>query len=206
MTALLPYRPNHRWQIWAAFTSAVLLHLAAIAIAGSQPQDIGAPEIADPGIGVVIDPSTPDPALGHPVEAPPPPAPPVPKEISFPEESATPPPARIINHKQIHPVPSKAPSFAGSTTLRVAKVVALNAPPQEYPYEARRQRMVGSGVARLTIDMTAGRVTDVQMVRSTGSAVLDNATLSGLRRWRFKLGEGPVIDVPITFTLAGAAY
>jgi protein TonB len=86
------------------------------------------------------------------------------------------------------------------------KAFALSAPRPEYPYEARRQRLTGSGVATLTIDTATGAVTSVTMARSTGSAVLDNATISGLRRWRFKPGTVSQVQTPITYTLTGATY
>jgi TonB family protein len=90
--------------------------------------------------------------------------------------------------------------------MSAAKVLALTAPRPEYPYEARRQRATGSGVATLTIDSATGNVTDVRMSRSTGSAVLDNATISAFRRWRFRPGTVTTVQTPITYTLTGAAY
>ena len=44
------------------------------------------------------------------------------------------------------------------------------------------------------------------MSRSTGNAVLDNATISGFRRWRFKPGTVSQVQTPITYTLTGASY
>ena len=90
--------------------------------------------------------------------------------------------------------------------MRGARVLALNAPRLEYPYEARRARVTGSGVALLTIDPATGYVTEVSMSRSTGNAVLDNAAISGFRRWRFKPGTVSKVQAPITFTLTGASY
>jgi protein TonB len=87
-----------------------------------------------------------------------------------------------------------------------AKVLALSAPRPEYPYEARRQRLTGSGVAVLLVDPASGSVTSVSIARSTGSAILDNAAISGFKRWRFKPGTVAKVSAPITFTLTGAAY
>ena len=87
-----------------------------------------------------------------------------------------------------------------------AKVFAISAPRPEYPYEARRQRATGSGVALLTVDPTTGSVSDVRMLRSTGNLVLDNATISSLRRWRFRPGTVSIVQTPITYTLTGAAF
>jgi TonB family protein len=44
------------------------------------------------------------------------------------------------------------------------------------------------------------------MSRSTGSAVLDTATISGFRRWRFKPGTVAKVQTPITYTLTGVSY
>jgi protein TonB len=92
------------------------------------------------------------------------------------------------------------------TTIGSARVLAISAPQPEYPYEARRQRATGSGIALLTIDPATGSVTDVRMLRSTGNAALDNATISGLRRWRFKPGTVSSVQSPITYTLTGASF
>jgi len=80
------------------------------------------------------------------------------------------------------------------------------APRPVYPYEARRQRVTGSGVALLTIDQTSGTVTNVIMTQSCGNAILDKSTLDALPRWRFKTGSATRVQVPITYTLMGASY
>jgi len=48
---------------------------------------------------------------------------------------------------------------------------------------------MGSGVANLTVDPTNGLVVGATMETSIGSQILDNATLSAFRRWRFKPGQ-----------------
>jgi protein TonB len=94
----------------------------------------------------------------------------------------------------------------GSLSLSSAKIAALSAPRPEYPYEARRQKITGSGIVAMTVDPATGRVTDVTMWQSTGSPYLDNAALTGFRRWRFQPGTAFRIKSPITYTLTGAAY
>jgi TonB family protein len=84
--------------------------------------------------------------------------------------------------------------------------MALSGPRPVYPYEARRQKITGSGVAMMTVDPISGNVIDVVMQESTGSPVLDNAAVSAFRRWRFKAGTPPRIKAPITYTLTGATY
>ena len=86
------------------------------------------------------------------------------------------------------------------------KALAISAPRPAYPYEARRRQITGYGVAILDIDPVNGDVIGAAMSQSTGSPILDDSTLSALRRWRFKPGTPVRVRVPITFTLTGASY
>ena len=206
MSAALLYRPHQRWQMWAAFVGAGVVHLAAIGIAANRP--ITPPPIvtAPDGIEVIVVPDTPEQALPpEALEVPPPPLPPPTNDETFPAEAATPPPVRRVE-RQAPPLRRAAvAAAAGPTNMGAAKALAINAPRPEYPYEARRQRITGSGVALLTVDAN-GNVTSVTMVRSTGNAILDQATISGLRRWRFNPGTVSTVQTPVTYTLAGASY
>lgn len=65
---------------------------------------------------------------------------------------------------------------------------------------------MGNGIVVMTIDFGSGHVTDVVMEASTGGLVLDNAAISGFRRWRFKPGTASKVRVPVTFTLTGIRY
>jgi TonB family protein len=65
---------------------------------------------------------------------------------------------------------------------------------------------MGSGVANLTVDPTSGLVVGATMEKSIGSQILDNATLSAFRRWRFKPGTSSTVRIPITFNLTGTSY
>ncbi|MEO7724218.1 MAG: TonB family protein [Chthoniobacterales bacterium] len=49
-----------------------------------------------------------------------------------------------------------------------------------------------------------GYVTEVGLVQSTGSAILDQFASNTFRRWRCRPGVYEQVDVPITFTLSGA--
>jgi TonB family protein len=71
---------------------------------------------------------------------------------------------------------------------RAARAVAISTPRPEYPYEARRQHMVGRGIAILEVEPSTGNVTHAYMAQSTGYSLLDNATLSAFRHWRFQPG------------------
>lgn len=87
------------------------------------------------------------------------------------------------------------------------ELVAVSAPRPEYPYEARKRRITGSGIAAITIDVATGDVTNAGMLRSIGDPILDNAALSAFRRWRFKPGiSTSKAWIDITFTVTGASY
>ena len=59
------------------------------------------------------------------------------------------------------------------------------APRPQPPYEARVRHITGFGICVLQV-RPDGTVSDATMVRSTGSAILDNATVSTFRRERKK--------------------
>ena len=204
MIAPLFYRPNPKWQIWSALCGAVLIHVAAVALAErsarpplptvEEPPDVFVIPFIDADPPEVIDPP-PD------LPLPPPPT----TQTEYIEDTPTPPPVRERADRSPQRLVRTAPP-ATRLPMSAAKVFAVSAPRPEYPYEARRARATGSGMALLTIDPATGSVTDVRMVRSTGNAVLDAATISGLRRWRFRPGTVSVVQTPITYTLTGAAF
>ena len=206
MAKAMFYRPGPKWHVCAAFCGAVLIHAGAVALAAMsaappppEPVDV---DVVD--VFVVTDDPEPAQLIEPAVDIPAPPPPPQ-TESAFTDEAATPPPVpRRISQPPQRVV--KAAPTAARMSFGAAKVFAISAPRPEYPYEARRQRATGSGVASLTIDVATGVVTDVRMVRSTGNPVLDNATISGLRRWRFKPGTVSAVQTPITYTLTGAAF
>jgi len=202
MNPALLYRPNGRCIFWIAFVSAVAIHVGAVALAKTRSPTTTLENFSPPG-EVVIDAfaSEPQPALEEP-----PTLPPLeeihPDQDSFPEENHKPSPVRAYRK-------ARPPSLVRGTTttsLRLVKAMVAYAPRPVYPYEARRQRVTGSGVALLTIDQTSGSVTDVLMMQSCGNAILDNSTRDALRRWRFKSGSVTRVQVPITYTLMGVSY
>ncbi|HEY6069722.1 MAG TPA: TonB family protein, partial [Chthoniobacterales bacterium] len=107
----------------------------------------------------------------------------------FSEENAT----RLPIHPRKKMPVSALSRSTGIGTARTmgfgsAKALTLFAPKPNYPYEARRGGITGTGVAQLKVNTGAGSVIDARMSQSTGSAILDNATLGTLRRWRFRPG------------------
>ncbi len=81
-----------------------------------------------------------------------------------------------------------------------------NVPPV-YPYGARRKEIEGRVVLRVQV-LPGGTARSVEVLSSSGHAILDRAALKAVRAWRFvpaKRGGVPVagaIDVPVTFRLA----
>lgn len=207
MTGALLYQPNQSWRIGAALGAAALIHLAAVAVANIHRQERIDEVSSSPVITELIfdpispvDDSTPalDPVAPTPSEAA--------TDKSFVDENPTPPPLRRHDNRPAAPMTKARTGTPSSLTLSSAKVMALSAPRPEYPYEARRQKITGSGFAILTIDSVSGNVIGAMMEQSTGSSVLDNAAMTGFRRWRFKPGTVARVRLPITFTMTGAAY
>jgi TonB family protein len=201
MNPALLYRRPARSIFWIAFLSAVAIHIGAVALAkgkSSTGELQGFNRPADVG----VDASEPEPpsqqeaATAASLEEF------HPDQEVFREENFTPPPAGP--HRRARP-----PSRVRGTPIasfRSVKAMAAYAPRPIYPYEPRRQRVTGSGIALLTVDQTSGAVTEAMMTQSCGNAILDNSTVAALRRWRFKPGIAINIQVPITYTLMGASY
>lgn len=207
MTQSLLHQPRYRWSTGVAFGAALLIHFAAIALAHVHRSEHAEPArwIDDFTPITFVDPSPPitasDPDPPDPLPTPPQ------TDPNFPEITSTPPPVRTPRTKPVGPVARQPnPASRGSLNLSTARVFAVSAPRPEYPYEARRQKITGEGVAAMIVDPASGQVSEVAMLRSTGSPFLDNAALSGFRRWRFKPGTVSSVRCPITFTLTGASY
>jgi TonB family protein len=88
---------------------------------------------------------------------------------------------------------------ASTMSLLAAKAVAISTRMPQYPYEAKRAHITGSGVCVMTVDSTSGNVTDAVMEQSTGNGILDRATTDAFRKWRFKPGTVSQVRVPISY-------
>ena len=200
MNPALVYRQHGRSIFWIAFMSALAIHLGAVALAKTKSPSAKLQDVSPLPDVEVVDTAEPEPALLE-QSAPPPLEQIHPDQDSFQEKNLTPPPIRA--HRKARP-----PSVIGGTTasLHSVKATVAYAPRPVYPYEARRQRVTGSGIALLTVDQISGTVTDVRMAQSCGNVILDNSTLDALRRWRFKPGGVTQVEVPITYTLMGVSY
>jgi TonB family protein len=72
-------------------------------------------------------------------------------------------------------------------------------PAPRYPLEARfHDSFARSGRYRLNFDAN-GTVKSIQVLRSTGSEILDRAAVNGLQQWRAEPGREGFVIVPLTF-------
>jgi TonB family protein len=81
-----------------------------------------------------------------------------------------------------------ASSSSAAISAPRGKAVAIYAPPPDYPIDARERYLTGNGIALLQVDPKTGYVIAGRMLKSTGHIILDNASLSAFKRWRFKPG------------------
>jgi TonB family protein len=198
MNAAVFYRSRSRWLFWIALACAAAIHLGAVVLARGKSDKV---VVQDLRSGVDVEVLGVEPEQTPPEESVIPPRQLAPQEETFPEESRT-----LISDRP-HRKTRTASALSGPrATFGSVKTLAMYAPRPVYPYEARRQRMVGSGIALLTVNPATGNVTGVRMKQSCGNIVLDNASLDALRRWRFKPGSVLSVEVPITYTLTGVSY
>lgn len=206
MAAPQIYRPGSNWNIAVALIGAVFLHLGAVAVAKRAEPSQTAPISAAVEVEFFSPADEFRPA--EPVEPPPELAelpPPMPGSL-FQDEQPTPPFVHEKSEQRPPRIKRSAPAGARQTAAGSAKVFALSAPRPEYPYEARRQRVTGSGVAILTVDPTTGRVTEAQMWQSTGHAILDQAALQAFRKWRFRAGTPAIVQAPVVYILTAPPF
>jgi TonB family protein len=93
---------------------------------------------------------------------------------------------------------ASALTVAGEESGR-ATAVALYAPRPQLPDVALKKRLAGRGLF-LSHVRPDGRVSRVDVLRSTGHAELDNAVVSAFKRWRFTPGTVKEVRTPVTFT------
>lgn len=209
MAGALLYQSNQRWRFGVFLGAAALIHFAAITLASihqhEQEKELPLGQDSPPMIefepqSPADDPTPPPDMIDSPTPNPT-------DELMVPEERSTPAPIRRQATRQLAtPIVNVRSATIGSLSLSSARVSALSAPRLEYPYEARRQKITGSGIVVITVDSVSGSVTNVVMDTSTGSPILDNAAITGFRRWRFKPETVSRVKLPITYTLTGAAF
>jgi TonB family protein len=75
-------------------------------------------------------------------------------------------------------------------------------PKPEYPYEARARHITGSGLYLITFSRD-GHAEKVQVLQSTGSAILDSAVVQAFQKWH-AVANPPFAQakVPVTFSMS----
>lgn len=77
---------------------------------------------------------------------------------------------------------------------------ATASPGAGYPEAAQKANLSGSGLYELQINK-AGKATAVTIVKSSKSAVLDQAARSAFLKWRFKPGIFKSVRVPVSWSV-----
>jgi protein TonB len=205
MTQAVLYQSQHKKRFGVALTVAAMIHVAAISLANiHRPEPATSSGVDNDPPLIEFDPDTPD---ADPPTDPSDPLPtPHPTDQPFIEESSTPPPVRRQTNKSTPIVRPSTNMHPLSLPVSSANAFAISAPRPEYPYEARRQKITGDGIVIMTVDPVTGNVISVSMSKTTGSAFLDNAAVTGFKRWRFRPGTISSVTCAVTFTLTGASY
>jgi TonB family protein len=99
---------------------------------------------------------------------------------------------------------AQAPASSPAPVKRKAKAGAIFAPRPDYPLEARQKHLTGHGVLILHIDRETGTVTSIDIEKSIGYKILDDAAVRAFSRWHFKPGKFTKVRVPIRYTINGA--
>jgi protein TonB len=122
----------------------------------------------------------------EPVKKPTPPAPPVPAAPAAPAPPApSPTPA---------PAAPAAPAAPVKESAAVSGLASLGNPPPEYPGAALRKGMEGRVILRIKV-LPNGRAGSVEVTKSSGKQVLDDAAVETVRNWKFipaKRGDTPI--------------
>jgi TonB family protein len=94
---------------------------------------------------------------------------------------------------------TKKPSSSERVADAIRMDLVVHHVPTEYPFEARRSKIRGSGIVVAEVAFKTGIVTVVRMEKSTGSRILDQAALDAFRQWKFKPGTVRRFRVPVKF-------
>ena len=71
----------------------------------------------------------------------------------------------------------------------------------DYPAEAQAERLTGAGVFILHVNQFSGRVVSVEIGKSTGHKILDQAAVAKFSNLRFKPDTVSRVKIPVEFTL-----
>ena len=85
-----------------------------------------------------------------------------------------------------------------------SKHYALYAPRPEYPLAARKRHWTGAGIFACNV-RPDGTVASVDVLRSTGHEMLDQAAITAFRQWRFQPRDKfKLVRIPMNFWMNGS--
>ena len=108
----------------------------------------------------------------------------------------------IIDFKQEAPMAARHPDRWGYfTSPEIHAKIWMFAPFPAYPFHARASHTEGTVFVGITIG-PQGEVQDIRLVKSSGSKMLDDAALSGVRLWRaHKQYAGRKLILPVRYVM-----
>jgi TonB family protein len=71
----------------------------------------------------------------------------------------------------------------------------------DYPGEAQAQHLTGAGVFVLHVNPKNGRVSSIEVEKSTGHKILDNASIAAFTNLRFEPHSVLRVTIPVAFTI-----
>ncbi|RPH61611.1 MAG: energy transducer TonB [Burkholderiales bacterium] len=108
----------------------------------------------------------------------------LPVDVGAPAEQAPAPASQLASARSSRTDIAAAPAGAARSAPRVDASWSGNAPP---PYPGMARRMGDQGEVRLDVHVGAdGRVIEVRLKQSSGSALLDRTAIDTVKKWRFK--------------------
>lgn len=133
---------------------------------------------------------------------------PTPTPQATPVPTPKPTPKPVIKPETLQKKPTTKPSAAAVPRGKMveARPDYASNPPPRYPDIARRKGWEGEVIIRAQVN-AAGRVTSASVIRKSRYAVLDQAAVAAVRKWKFKprtVGGQSVdatVEVPVNFTL-----
>jgi TonB family protein len=96
---------------------------------------------------------------------------------------------------------SPEPTTAAEAIRQHLLLVAVR---PDYPYEARRNLLTGTGVFELKFDYESGNLREVHVVQSTGQRILDAHAIGALKLWKAKPRSLHTIRANVSFTYGRA--
>lgn len=181
------------------FALVVTAHLALLSVWSKQP-DAHAVAVNELSVSFAMAARAPQPAIPQPHKS-------TPAPLPKPEQIAEQPTPAAAEHAKIAATTSESPAAPViADTEPDYKASYLNNPPPAYPMVARRNGLQGRVVLNVEV-LADGICGQINIHKSSGYAMLDNAALQTVRTWRFLPARqaGRTVDkwfmIPIQFSL-----